>query len=212
MIAEFAVNLLLPWLAYRLALPHYGETGALYASAIPPIVWSIVEFARTRRIDALSVLVLLGIVLSIVAMALGGGPRALLMRESFVSGAIGVAFLLSLAFARPLIFYLARATVAREEANGAGRFEAAWDERPALRRSLRLMTLAWGAGLTTEMLLRCWMVWHWSVERVLVASPIVSYAIYGGLLGWTFWYRRRLRRRSQAAQPPGDVYRETTGH
>nr|WP_246327153.1 VC0807 family protein [Burkholderia guangdongensis] len=212
MIVEIAVNLLLPWLAYRLARPHYGDAGALYASAIPPLAWSIVEFARRRRADALSLLVLLGIALSIVAMALGGGPRMLLMRESLVSGAIGAMFLVSLAFSRPLIFYLARATIAREEAQGSARFEAAWDERAELRRSLRVMTLAWGGGLTSEMLLRCWMVWHWSVERVLVVSPIVSYTIYGGLMGWTFWYRGRLRARSRTAPPPGDGLGETAGH
>jgi hypothetical protein len=39
---ELAVNLVLPWLAYRLAVPHWGETGGLIASAVPPLVWSAV--------------------------------------------------------------------------------------------------------------------------------------------------------------------------
>ena len=49
---ELAVNLLLPWLAYRLAAPHWGETGGLIASAVPPVIWSLVELARFRRVDA----------------------------------------------------------------------------------------------------------------------------------------------------------------
>ncbi|MGN6579966.1 MAG: VC0807 family protein [Bordetella sp.] len=198
-LVELAVNFLLPWLVYRWALPRYGETGALYASAVPPIVWSIVEFMRLRRVDVMSLFVLAGIVLSIVAMMLGGDSRALLIRESFASGAFGVAFLLSLALRRPLVFYLARATVARQSEDDIARFEAAWAERPALRRSLRLMTAAWGAGLTLEMALRVWLVWHLSVERVLVVSPFISYAIYGALMLWTLWYRRRLRSNPQAA-------------
>lgn len=198
-LAELAVNFLLPWLVYRWAQPHYGQAGALYASAIPPTAWSIVEFIRLRRVDVLSLFVLAGIVLSILAMMLGGGSRALLIRESFVSGLFGVAFLLSLALRRPLIFYLARATVARQAEDGIARLEQAWTERPALRRSLRMMTAAWGAGLTLEMLLRFWLVWHLSVERVLVVSPFVSYAIYGALMLWTLWYRRRLRAEAQTA-------------
>lgn len=198
-LAELAVNFLLPWLVYRWAQPHYGQAGALYASAIPPTAWSIVEFIRLRRVDVLSLFVLAGIVLSILAMILGGGSRALLIRESFVSGLFGVAFLLSLALRRPLIFYLARATVARQAEDGIARLEQAWTERPALRRSLRMMTAAWGAGLTLEMLLRFWLVWHLSVERVLVVSPFVSYAIYGALMLWTLWYRRRLRAEAQTA-------------
>ncbi|CAN7147242.1 hypothetical protein LJR029_000061 [Caballeronia sp. LjRoot29] len=198
-VVELVVNLLLPWLAYRLALPHWGELGALYASAVPPVVWSLVEFARTRRVDALSILVLLGIVLSIVLMALGGSPRLLLMRESMASGAIGVVFLVSLVLRRPLTFYLARATVARKEEGGAERFEALWKERPALRRSVRLMTAVWGFGLAGENALRAWLAWHWPVERFLVVSPFIGYAIYGALTVWTLIYRRKLQRRGTAA-------------
>jgi len=198
-VVELVVNLLLPWLAYRLALPHWGELGALYASAVPPVVWSLVEFARTRRVDALSILVLLGIVLSIVLMALGGSPRLLLMRESMASGAIGVVFLVSLVLRRPLTFYLARATVARKEEGGAERFEALWNERPALRRSVRLMTAVWGLGLAGENALRAWLAWHWPVERFLVVSPFIGYAIYGALTVWTLIYRRKLQRRGTAA-------------
>ena len=199
LVLEFAVNLLLPWLAYRIALPRFGEMGALYASAVPPLAWSVAEFARSRRVDALSAFVLSGIVLSIVMMALGGSPKMLLIRESLASGLIGVIFVGSLALPRPLTFYLARATLARQQADGPARFEMLWRETPAVRGAMRLMTLVWGTGLTLECLLRCVLVWSWPVERVLVVSPIVSYAIYGALLLWTFWYQRRLRRRGERA-------------
>src|ERR1700760_4195238 len=95
-VLELAVNFLLPWLAYRLALRGVGDTGALIASAVPPLVWSTIELARFRRVDALSVMVVAGIALSVAAMALGGSPRMLLLRESLVSGAVGLVFLLSL--------------------------------------------------------------------------------------------------------------------
>jgi len=196
LVLELVVNLLLPWLVYRLALPHFGNLGALYASAVPPLVWSLAEFAKSRRLDALSVLVLLGIALSIVTMALGGSPRILLVRESLISGVIGIAFLFSLLLERPLVFYLARATVAREQEGGAPHFEATWRERAPLRASIRMMTLVWGAGLTVEALVRSWLAWHWPIERCLVVLPVISYAIYGGLMAWTFWFRGRLRKRS----------------
>lgn len=202
---ELAVNLLLPWLAYRLAVPHWGETGGLIASAVPPLVWSAVELARFRRIDALSVMVLLGIVLSIAAMALGGSPRMLLLRESLVSGAIGVAFLISLLMPRPLVFYLARATVAREMADGAARIEALWRERPAFASSLRLMTVVWGAGLTGETALRAWMALTWPIERFLVVSPFIGYGIYGALLLWTLWYRKGIRNRTGGGKAADSV-------
>ncbi|MFL9997537.1 hypothetical protein SAMN05444172_3016 [Burkholderia sp. GAS332] len=203
-VLELAVNFLLPWLAYRLARPHMSETGALIASAVPPMVWSLIELARFRRVDALSVMVVAGIVLSIAAMALGGSPRMLLLRESLVSGAVGVVFLLSLPMRRPLIFFLARATVAREMDGGAAHFEALWRERPALASAMRLMTLVWGVGLTGETALRAWMALTWPIERFLVVSPFIGYGIYGALTLWTVWYRKTLRSRAEAhAQPDG---------
>jgi hypothetical protein len=203
LVLELIANLLLPWLAYRLALPGFGEVGALYASAAPPLAWSLIEFIRSRRVDALSALVLFGIALSIVTLALGGSARILLLRESLAAGATGIVFLVSLCFERPLIFYLARATVVREQQDGAARFETYWRGSATLRASLRLMTLVWGVGLTLETLLRVWFAWHWPIERYLVVSPIISYTLYGGLLAWTFWFRARL----VARQREGDASR-----
>jgi hypothetical protein len=193
-VAELAVNLLLPWVAYTLAHPRYGEVGGLVASAVPPLAWSIVELARFKRVDALSSIVLLGIVLSILAMAFGGGPRVLLMRECFASGAIGVTFLLSLFARRPLVFYLARATVARETPEGVARFEQLWRERREFASAMRMLTLVWGIGMTADGALRAWLAAIWPIERFLIVSPIIGYGVFGGLLAWTFWYRTRMRR------------------
>ncbi|CAB3730669.1 hypothetical protein LMG24238_05703 [Paraburkholderia sediminicola] len=204
-VLELAVNFLLPWLAYRFTLPHLGETGALIASAVPPIVWSLIELVRFRRVDALSIMVVVGIVLSVAAMALGGSPRMLLLRESLVSGAVGVVFLLSLPMRRPLIFYLARATVAREMEGGAERFETLWRERPALVSAMRLMTLVWGVGLTGETALRAWMALTWPIERFLVVSPFIGYGIYSALALWTLWYRKTMRSRVDARVQPGGI-------
>ena len=193
-VAELAVNLLLPWVAYRLAEPHWGEVGGLVASAIPPLLWSIVELVRFRRVDSLSAVILLGIVLSLLAVAFGGSPRVLLMRECLASGAIGVTFLLSLLAKRPLVFYLTRATVARETREGVARLERLWDENPSFVSAMRLLTIVWGGGLCVDSVVRTWLAAIWPVERFLVMSPIIGYGVFGGLMAWTLWYRTRMRR------------------
>jgi hypothetical protein len=193
-VAELAVNLLLPWVAYRLAQPHWGEVGGLVASAIPPLLWSIVELVRFRRVDALSAVILLGIVLSLLALAFGGGTRVLLMRESLASGAIGVAFLITLLGKRPIVFYLTRATVARETREGVARLELLWTENRSFAAAMRLLTLVWGLGLCADSALRTWLAATWPIERFLIVSPIIGYGVFGGLLAWTFWYRTRMRR------------------
>jgi hypothetical protein len=193
MIAEIVVNLVLPWLAYTLAKPGHSEFVALIASSIPPLLWSVVELAWHRRLDALSMLVLGGIALSVIAMLLGGDARLLLVRESLISGLIGVAFLISLLFKRPLVYFLARATVVRQDAeHGAAHFNEWWqDARP--RRAIRMITAVWGIGLTGEAALRVWFAWHWTPERFLAIAPTLGYVIAGTISLWTFWFVRRLR-------------------
>lgn len=193
-VAELAVNLVLPWIAYRLAQPYWGEVGGLIASAIPPLAWSIVELVRFRRVDALSAVILLGIVLSLAAMAFGGSTRMLLMRESFSSGAIGAAFLFSLLAKRPLVFFLTRATVARETREGVARLELLWTENRNFVAAMRLVTLVWGIGLVADAALRTYLAATWPIERFLLVSPILGYSVFGALLAWTFWYRTRMRR------------------
>jgi hypothetical protein len=114
LLPELVANFLLPWLCYRWAQPQWGETG-LIVSSLPPIAWSVVELLRFRRIDALSLLVLGGILPSLLAMLLGGSPRVADARILAVRldrpGIPAVT-----AVGKPLLFYLARATVARESA------------------------------------------------------------------------------------------------
>ncbi|MDB5814853.1 MAG: hypothetical protein JWN23_1970 [Rhodocyclales bacterium] len=188
---DLTFNLVLPWLAYKLALPYWGEFGGLLASALPPLAWSCAELIRHKRLDALSIMILAGIGLSLFALLLGGNPKLLLVRESLISGLIGIAFLLSAPFGRPLVYYLARAMAERQNVeDGAGSFDEWWCQLES-QKMLRGITWGWGAGLTAEALLRGWLAWHWTPERFLVLSPFVSYGLIGMLLVWTLWYRKR---------------------
>ena len=48
------------------------------------------------------------------------------MRQDFVTGIVGLLFLGSLLLPRPLMFYLARSTMAKGSAEAAVRFESHW--------------------------------------------------------------------------------------
>ena len=49
---EMLVNGAAPVVIYDLEAKPLGDVGALLASSVPPILWSIAEFARRRRIEA----------------------------------------------------------------------------------------------------------------------------------------------------------------
>lgn len=188
------VNAALPWLAYRLAFPHWGHLGALAASALPLLAWMSLDLLRYRHFDSLSAIVLVGIVLSLIVVSAGGDRLIRQVEDPMVAGMIGVSFLVSLALPKPIVFYLARSTMSREDPRSAELFVKHWHERPKLAAYIRLMTLVWGLGMTGENIVRSLIVWHWpNNPHSALASEIVRYGVYGALMLWTFWCRRRIR-------------------
>jgi intracellular septation protein A len=200
---DFLVNLGGPFLVYQSAAGHMSETAALMLSSAPPILWSIGQLIWSRKLDALSLLVIAGIALSLGATLLGGSPRLLLIRESFITGIFGLVFLGSLLFPKPLVFYLAKATVAKQQMKQEV-FESNWSIA-GFRFTFYLMTIVWGAGLLFEATLKIVLAFTIQTGLFLVVSPIISYSIYFGLFGWSIWYgnqRRKLGERLAAAAQP----------
>ena len=194
----FCANFVAPYVVFELFDARYGDVFALIASAVPPLLWSFYELAKTRRLDAISMLVVSGIVLTVGATLMGGSARLIQIRDALVTGAIGVMFLCSLGFKRPMIFYLARATMARDTVEGAAAFEAAW-ERKGVPEAFRMLTVVWGLGLIFQTAVLCYLAWVWPIGRFLILSPFIGYGIFGLLMGWSLWYRARRMAQSRAA-------------
>jgi hypothetical protein len=198
MVPELCANFVAPYLVYELLDAKYGDVFALIASAMPPLLWSIFELIKTRRLDAISVLVVAAIVFTVGATAMGGSARLIQIRDAMVTGAVGVMFLCSLAMKRPMIFYLARATMARNTESGAAAFEAMW-ERKGVPETFRLLTLVWGLGLIGQTAIMCYLAWTWPISRYLLLSPPIGYGIFGLLMAWSLWYRARRIAAAKAA-------------
>jgi len=196
-LVEALVNFILPFAIYSYAQASLGDVRALLLSSAPPIAWSLVEFARHRRVDALSALVVAGIVLSLLAMIGGGGPKFLQLRENLVTGVIALVFLGSAAIGKPLIYQLARASMRRKSADEAQEFEAL-QVHAGFRRTMTVMTLVWGLGLLANVAVSVALVFALSIRTYLIVGPIVGYATMGLLTLWTFLYGQRARRRGEA--------------
>jgi hypothetical protein len=195
---KVVVNIALPFAIYSLAHPRFGDVNALLASSAPPILWSLIEFARSRRIDALSLLVLVGIGLSLLAFLGGGSMRLLQLREKLVTIIVRLAFLGSAAIGKPLMYELIRAFLARtndpelqqvEQARNVSRF----------RRAMTIMTLVWGIGLLADAGLSIALVYVLSIRTYMVVNPILGYTTIGSLTLWNLWFGRRLRARAATA-------------
>ncbi len=190
-LVELGVNLGIPFLIYRLTDSVLGDVGAMMAASAPPIGWSIIQFVRRRRADALSLLVLAGIALSLVGFLGGGGVRFLQLREHLVAAAIGLIFLGSAAIGKPLIYQLSRARLKRIGASTDLETVEGLRDNPIFRRAMMTMTLVWGVGLVAESAVSCTLIFVTTVTQFMLLSRVLGISILGGLTAWTFWYARR---------------------
>ena len=198
-LVEGLVNFILPFVIYNYAEAPLGYVGALRASSVPPILWSLIEFARHRRLDAVSVLVVGGIALSLLAMLGGGGVRFLQLREKLVTGVIGLAFLGSALINKPLIYELARSSMRRKSEEEAQQFEAL-QIHAGFRRTMTVMTLVWGLVLLCDVAVSAVLVFVLSIREYLIVNPILGYSTMGALSLWTFLYGQRAKRRGEASR------------
>ncbi len=198
-VPTLVVDGLCPFLAYLL-LPRYvsgvSEVVALGIGAIFPAAKGISDAWRRRHVDIIGGIVLVGIAVSIGSLMLSGNPRLFLIRESFVTGAVGLMALTSFAWKRPLLFYIGRQFSTGNNPTAVARFNELW-ANPEARRVFRVLTAVWAFGWLTEFGLRVLMVLTLSVAQVLALSPFVFNGITFGLIAWTLAYVRRQQHRHQ---------------
>jgi len=194
---EVIVNFILPFLIYNYGVASLGIIPALMTASAPPILWSVAGFIRERKVDAISILVLSGIALSMLAFAGGGGVKFLQLRENLVGGLVGLVFLGSAAIGKPLIYQLARAGTRRRSAENVEAFEVLRDDA-RFRRAMMVATLVWGFGLLALCALNCVLVFIVSIKHFLLMSAPISYAALGLLTLWTFRYVPRAKRLAEA--------------
>ncbi|MCM3267864.1 VC0807 family protein [Paenibacillus elgii] len=177
------INGLVPWGLYVWLSDYVSSIAALSIATLVPLIDNVVHLAKHRKLDAFGSLMLFTFLLTIALVLLGGDEKILLVRESLVTAAVGLAFLVSLFFNRPLMYYLALRFVANH------RFPENW-RYSYFRFVMRLMTLVWGIMLTMEAAIRVYMVYHLSTERYLALSNFVLYGFIGAAVLWTVAYRR----------------------
>ena len=169
---------------------HYSDLIALSASVLFPAIGSVVSIVRQRTLDLIAALALVSIAVSMLAILLGGDPKLLLIRESFITGALGIACFVSLLFPRPLMFYFGRYFATANDPARRAQYNGLW-QYPSFRFVNRVITVVWGVAYTGEFLLRVILVYTVPPAVVLAVSPLMQGGITILTLAWTFAYARR---------------------
>ncbi len=191
-------------LAWDVGLPlvgYYGMhalgasdwTALLVATGLAGVrlLWVL---ARDRRITWFGAVMLAVFGIGLVLAVVGGDPRFILLKDSFVTGGVGVVFLLSLLAARPLTF----AALQSWQPAKAAALDAMWDDAPGVRRTFRISAIVWGLGLLLEAGLRVPLVYVLPVDVAVGASTGMQIVAFTVLGVWNAVYAVRAERRLSA--------------
>ncbi|MFC0211048.1 VC0807 family protein [Paenibacillus chartarius] len=183
------INGALPLLVYELLRSHMSSIHALTIATIIPLFDNLYSLIKRRKLDVFAVFMLISFALGLLMVTLGGNEQLLLVRESLVTAIMGLIFLISLLFPRPLIFYFAMRFTVGSDPERAAAFSSRW-KYPYFRFVLRLITAVWGISLLGEAIVRTILVYRLTVSEFLAVSNFVMYGFIGFAIVWTIYYRR----------------------
>lgn len=173
-----------------------SDLAAYLYSAIGPLLGMAAEFIRHRRIDIVGLVILAIIVLSVAVTVIGSDdPTVLLLKDSALTGGLGVLILASLTplFRRPLMYYMGRKFGTDGTEAGAAWWESLW-QYPSFRHSQRMITGVWGVGYLAEAVAKVIWVLILPFDTAYLLNQVVPLVITVALMGWTIWYANRTRR------------------
>lgn len=186
----FVVDILCPVLIFQILrhlFPGMPVPAVFALSGIFPVLSYLTNLVCWHRLDILGLSIIIAILISSMAGLLGARE---VMLFPITTGIIGVLFLLSLLFPRPMIFYIGRQLTTRNNAIWIAEFNASW-HIPAVQAVLRFLTLAWGAGMTLEFVVQIILSYMLSASSFPLVSVLLKSGVFIGLVIWTVIYIHR---------------------
>ncbi len=175
---------------YLLRALGASEWVALLAATVAAGVRVLWTALRDRTLNLFGAVMLLVFGLGLVLAFVAGDPRFLLLKASFVTGSVGLAFLGSAVFGnRPL-------TLAAEQSwnpDRAAEIAEEFQREPAARRAHRFVSSVWGVALLAEAVVRVPLIYLLPIDVMVGVSTALQVVTFAGLGVWTVRYAARKR-------------------
>ncbi len=165
-----------PLVAYQL-LRNAGqsEVTALILSGIFPALGVVIKLFRRRRVDAVGILVLIGIAVGTVLGLATHNPKLVLMEGSVPTAVFGLVCLGSLWTSRPLIYRFSLEFMGEDSPQGR-EFSSRW-QYAEFRHIFQLFTVVWGVTYLAEAGARVAIVELTSTTTALAISKFMPYVV-----------------------------------
>jgi hypothetical protein len=182
---------------YSMRAAGISTVVSLVVSGVPPAIGIGLNARRHRRLDAIGVVVLLGIVTGAILGLATGSARLVLIDGTVPTGVLGIACFASFLTARPLMYRVALQFMGAESAQGR-EFVSLWQFQP-FRRMFTVITVVWGAVFLGETAAQIAIIEFASANTAKTSSNVMPVVVAALAVAWTFAYGRRLRKRGERA-------------
>ena len=196
-LADLVISFIVPLLAYYLIRRQVGSSAlALAISGAIPVGYTLVMLAVRRRLDPLGVISVASFGIGVlVSWASGGSTLALELQDPALFGAIGMAFLVSVAIGRPLHPVILRLL---------GRNDPRYTDiaSRAQRKTSMVITAILGVTLLAHSVAVAVLALTQPVSTFVALQHPVGLPIFGLGIAGVLLYRNRLQARRRAAAIP----------
>ncbi|WP_223835751.1 VC0807 family protein [Streptomyces venezuelae] len=182
-----------PIITYNLLTKDHGwsEFSALLLSSAWAVLDSAISVAWRRKVDEFAVVTMVFLVITAVVSLVGAhSARALLVKDSGVTGLFGLLCLATLLAPRPLMFYFGRKFATDGTPASTAWWNGLW-QYEGFRTTMNRMTLVWGLTYVAEALVRLALAYMLPTKTMVVVSPIMIYGVLAALGVWTAMYGKR---------------------
>ena len=194
MLRMLGLDIIGPLVAFQLLRSAgLAEVWSLVLAGTLPGFGVLVDYLRWRTVDVVGVVVLGGIGLSIALAVVTDDPKIVLLESAALTGAFGLACLLSLATHRPLIFYFGQAFNGGRHSSEGAELEADFDKYGEARFFWRTVTVVWGLTHLALAVVLTAIVQTSSTSTALTFNRTVPWILTAALIAWAFWWGERLR-------------------
>ncbi|MFG2893381.1 VC0807 family protein [Streptomyces sp. NPDC048248] len=204
-ILTIGLNVVAPIVTFNALTDHgWSDFSALLLSGAWPVLDSAVHLAWRRRLDEFAVVTLVFLAITAFVSLIGAhSARALIIKDSGVTGLFGVLCLATLLAPRPLMFYFGRKFATDGTPESTAWWNGMW-QYEGFRRTMTVMTSVWGVAYLAEAGVRIALAYVVDTGAMVVISPAMAYGVLGLLSVWTALYAKRSqaageRRAAQAA-------------
>jgi hypothetical protein len=167
------LDLIIPTAGYFLL--HWAglsDVWALTIAGAATAVNALITTIRRRRLDALGLLVVAEVAVSVALAAITQDPRLILARPAVYLAVAGVVNLVSCVAGRPLSYTAATPMATKGDPVRAVAYERAWHHSPELRAIHRQLTAGIGLAMLVYAVLRVLIVYSFSTGTAVLGQEV----------------------------------------